>query len=63
MDGTEDDILWQHEKVNAVDESDDLQEEPTDPHDDEIPLAEYQELFFGDQAEDSDNDDASDNDS
>ena len=63
MDGTEDDILWQHEEVNAVDESDDLQEEPTDPHDDEIPLAEYQELFFGDQAEDSDNDDASDNDS
>ena len=63
MDGTEDDILWQHEEVNVVDESDNLQEEPTDPHDDEIPLAEYQELFFGDQAEDSDKDDSSDNDS
>ena len=63
MDGTEDDILWQHEEVSAVDESDDMQEVPTDPHDDEIPLAEYQELFFGDQAEDSDTDDASDNDS
>ena len=63
IDGTEDDILWQHEEVNDAVETEELQDEPTDPHDDEIPLAEYQELFFGDHVEDSDHDGGSDNDS
>ena len=69
MDGTEDDILWQHEVNDTiepdVDEQAEPEEEPTDPHDDEIQQDEYQALFFGDHANDSDNDidGGSDNDS
>ena len=63
MDGTEDDILWQHEEINDTDEPVvEVQEETTDPHDDEIPEAEYQELFFGEHEDDNDDDNDDDGD-
>ena len=50
-------ILAQHEPYidEHADEPQEVEEEPSDPHDKEIHQDEYQALFFGDHVKDSDN--------
>ena len=55
MDGTEDDILWEHninnKDVEHADEVDDLTE-ADDPYEDEILQSEWEDLFNGQHAHD-----------
>ncbi|CAL4121299.1 unnamed protein product, partial [Meganyctiphanes norvegica] len=58
MDGTEDDILWDHEIKNADrNEGEDLLAMEEDPHNDQISfhdVSAWQDLLSGDYDEDSD---------
>ena len=51
MDGTEDDIIWEHNlKDKDVEPKDDVIDElatEDDPYEDQIPLADWEELFNG----------------
>ena len=46
MDGTEDDIIWEHNLKDKDDGVDDLTTDD-EPYEDQIPLADWEELFNG----------------
>ena len=57
MDGTEDDILWEHnlqdKEAEPVDDGADVLATEDDPYEDEIPQSEWEELFNGRHAADA----------
>ena len=50
MDGTEDDILWDHRlrdrEITASDQEDEIADND-DPYNDQIPLSDWEDLFLG----------------